>query len=629
MSFLAPLGLAFASLAGVVLLLHMLKMKRRELDVSSTLLWKKTIEDLRANAPFQKLRRSLLLLLQLLAVAALALALARPVKNLAESTGRRIVILIDVSASMRAREPSGETRLDLAKAEARKIVDGLEGGDRAAVVSFDARARAHTALSESPALLRTAIDALAPSDLGTDAHEGLALAAAALRDVHGGEIVLLSDGRFGAAGEVDLGGARARYVRIGSPVENAGIVGLDVRRRVDEAGGTEVLAKVASFAPAPRRLTVTLRRPAAGGSPAALLDAKELTVAPGRAEAAVFTLPGSARGYHEVALEREGGAGDALALDDAAGFVLRAPEPAEVLLVTPGNYFLERLIAVDPELTGKSVAPAKLAGMDISGGPVVIFDRATELPRELPPQGAIFVGCAPPGRKPAREAPVKDPAIAEWDAMHPAVRFASFGEIAIAEAAPLALLPQDRVILSSDQGPLIAEVRDGRARAIVVSFDLMKSDWPLKASFPIFFRNAIRHVAGRGEGERALFRAGEPLEVEGLPREAEVAITDPRGETRRVRTDGAGRATLAEARVCGRYTVDPGAGRAGFDVAVDLLDARESDLGPADKIDLGERPVETVLAALVAPRPLWKYFAAAALALLALEWWVYNRRAYI
>lgn len=627
MSFLAPLGLAFAALGAVVLVLHMLKMKRREVDVSSTLLWKKTIEDLRANAPFQRLRRSLLLLLQLLLVLALAIALARPIRHLAEEAGRRIVILVDVSASMRAREAGGKTRLDLAKAEARAIVDGLARGDRAAIVSFDTRARAHTVLSESPAILRAAVDALAPTDLPTDVREGLALAAAALREAHGaGEIVLLSDGRFGPAGDVDLGGAKVRYVRTGGQVENAGIVGLDVRRRVDESGGTEVLARIASFAATPRKLTVALNRPAREGAASVLLDAKEVEVAAGGAESVVFSLPAAARGYHEVAIEREGG--DALALDDAAGFVVRPPDPVEVLLVTPGNYFLERLIAVDPELSGRTIAPEKLAALDLAGGPVVIFDR-TAPPADLPPQGSIFVGCAPPGRKAAREAPAKDPAIAEWDALHPTVRFASFGELTILEAAPLVLMAQDRVILSSDAGPLIAEIHDGRTRAIAVSFDLMKSDWPLKSSFPIFFRNAIRHVSGRETSDRALSRVGEPLELDGLARDGEVAITDPAGVTRRIRTDAAGRATLAEARAVGRYTVEPGGGRPAFEVAVDLLDAKESDLAPADKIDLGERPVETVLASLEAPRPLWKLFAAAALALAAIEWWVYNRRAYI
>src|SRR4051812_552652 len=100
MSFLWPWGLAFASLGGIVVILHMLKMKRREVDISNSLLWKKAIEDLRANAPFQKLRKSLLLLLQLLAVVALAIALGRPVKRMAKEEGRRIAILVDVSASM-------------------------------------------------------------------------------------------------------------------------------------------------------------------------------------------------------------------------------------------------------------------------------------------------------------------------------------------------------------------------------------------------------------------------------------------------------------------------------------------------------------------------------------------------
>src|SRR3954469_17863130 len=84
----------------LLLVLYFLKLRRKEMAVSSTLLWKKAIQDLQVNAPFQKLRRNLLLFLQLLLLALLCLALSRPVANYQPGAGKMTVILIDRSASM-------------------------------------------------------------------------------------------------------------------------------------------------------------------------------------------------------------------------------------------------------------------------------------------------------------------------------------------------------------------------------------------------------------------------------------------------------------------------------------------------------------------------------------------------
>src|SRR5437763_1066243 len=97
-------ALAAAALAiPALLILYFLKLRRREMAVSSTLLWKKAIQDLQVNAPFQKLRRNLLLLLQLLLLLLLILALSRPVTNYQPGAGALTVILIDRSASMSAK----------------------------------------------------------------------------------------------------------------------------------------------------------------------------------------------------------------------------------------------------------------------------------------------------------------------------------------------------------------------------------------------------------------------------------------------------------------------------------------------------------------------------------------------
>src|SRR5438874_10402071 len=107
--FLNPLAAAIAAAIAVpaLLILYFLKLRRREMLVSSTLLWKKAIQDLQVNAPFQKLRRNLLLILQMLLLLALCLALSRPVANYTPGAGKTSVILIDRCASMSARAVDG------------------------------------------------------------------------------------------------------------------------------------------------------------------------------------------------------------------------------------------------------------------------------------------------------------------------------------------------------------------------------------------------------------------------------------------------------------------------------------------------------------------------------------------
>src|SRR5262245_40875085 len=114
-------ALAAAAVAiPALLILYFLTLRRREMDASSTLLWKKAIQDLQVNAPFQKLRRNLLLLLQLLLLALLLLALSRPITFFTPGAGKNTVIIIDRSASMRATDvDNGKTsRLDDAKKRA-------------------------------------------------------------------------------------------------------------------------------------------------------------------------------------------------------------------------------------------------------------------------------------------------------------------------------------------------------------------------------------------------------------------------------------------------------------------------------------------------------------------------------
>ena len=82
MSFLSSLAIwQWALLALVppaILMLYFLKLKRQPLEVPSTYLWSRTVEDLHVNTIWQRLRQNLLLFLQLLLIALILLSLLRP-----------------------------------------------------------------------------------------------------------------------------------------------------------------------------------------------------------------------------------------------------------------------------------------------------------------------------------------------------------------------------------------------------------------------------------------------------------------------------------------------------------------------------------------------------------------------
>src|SRR5205807_8216068 len=125
-------------LGGLIVLMYILKLRRRDIIVSSTFLWRQVIRDVQANAPFQKLRKNLLLFLQLLAVALAVLALSRPFWRGKGIGGRGVVIVVDTSASMTATDV-GKSRLDEARRGATRVIGAMRPEDQMMLVSAAAK----------------------------------------------------------------------------------------------------------------------------------------------------------------------------------------------------------------------------------------------------------------------------------------------------------------------------------------------------------------------------------------------------------------------------------------------------------------------------------------------------------
>ncbi len=628
--------------------LYFLKLKRRTVLVSSTLLWKRSIEDMRANAPFQRLRRSLLLLLQLLTLLGLILAASKPILTGWSSGGRSILLLIDRSASMNTRE-NGGTRLDAARREGMRLVNGMVAGDRLAVVAFAQRAEVLQPLTADAALLGRTIDAIEPTSLPTDLPAALSTVQAMAESLPSAEIFILGDGAYGELAGLPLELRRfgLRYIGIGKAADNLGIVELDVRRGFGSRGRVELFVSVGNFAgdptAAPRRVGLGVYQGER------LLAAAELEIPAGQTRPHTFDVSRLAveGGETSAVLKVEISDGGALP-DDDRGFVRVAPPGRlAVLVVGEANAFLDRALAVLPQVDAARMPLAEYAALLREGnvgaevGRVVIFDRAAlsipagqAIPSALA-QPALYLGCAPDhpelheGGKPEV---VKSPIIVDWDRSHPVNRFPAYTDLRIVESLGFAPSRVYRSLLDTPQKSIAGAVSihppgAPPVRAIIVGFDVLKSNWPLLHSFPVFIGNAIEWLAAETEGGALpRYRTGEVLSLRAPERTAEgIFFRDPVGRDHPVVPELSGRIAFAATSRTGIYELRSG-GKAIDAFPVSLLSARESSIAPRGEIRFGSESVAGQPAATLQTRDLWKLFVLAALAILCLEWWAYNRR---
>lgn len=454
-SFLTPTiaGIAAAIAIPTLLILYFLKLRRRTIDVSSTLLWKKAVQDLQANAPFQRLRKNILLLLQLLALAAALFALAQPQFRDQGQIGVKRVILIDRSASMQATDGTGgKSRLDEAKERAINLVDGMREAsvfrpgksDEAMVISFDTSAAVAQNFTTDKAALKRAIESIQPSDAPSELGEAMRLARAnlprrILNDPTTGERMevegltagsfethLFTDGRLPDASEVitqqaDDGSGRhpVSYERVGTlDAVNVGITGFSAERDYDTPRNLSVFVGVQNTSRSPRTIELELL---VDGAPERV---SELTIPGATApEGVTANIEGAAAAANTIAtpgqtgvvfkLEREEGGlfavritpapsspsdepPDALSVDNRAWLVVPPARRLAVAFVTGrGNLFMQSALEGLPLARLDGFTPddfnAAIADGRAADYDVVVLDNV--LPRR--PDGEPGL---PPGR---------------------------------------------------------------------------------------------------------------------------------------------------------------------------------------------------------------------------------------
>ncbi|MDA0802616.1 MAG: BatA and WFA domain-containing protein [Planctomycetota bacterium] len=638
--------------------LYILKLRRRTREVPSTLLWRTATADLRANVPFQRLRFSLLLLLQFLVLALLALALSQPEVQGGARAGKH-AMLIDRSLSMQAQDGDGgatgaqATRLAEAKRQATDRIASLHSGsfwmgDSASVmvVAFGGSAQVLSGFTDGEQQSSDAVETVEPVDGSSEILEAIELVRSALATVNPDdqeaaapeEVVLeiFSDGRID-----DLSGVALRpeesiiFHSIGDPAAaNRGVVSLGMTRDPDEPSLVKTLARLVHWGDVDQEADVELR---VDGRPRAVLPVPTRLPArvsvdgvlrPGEVEVAFPAIALPQGGLVEVAFSEP----DMLPRDDVAGIIVPPPRELRLALLGADDFVLRSVLeSLEPaelvEFSAKEFLERSQQDEAFSRSFDAIIVRGT-LPLPLPPGRYLCFG-NPEGLPGVEVFGTKEGAVVVGSRSdHALLRYVALDELVVRLHAAVVPTARGEVVIEGSEGPLAIASVAPSLQLVIVPFDPLDSNWPFQRGFLNFSSNAVQWLAGFARPIAAEPRAlGQSHRVEAGGAGRTVQATHASGRVRSAMSGADGLAVVGPLDLLGIWSIEVG-GVTTSRIAVEGPGEDESRLDVANELQVSSPNGQAVSASGSGGgrRAIWSWLLLAALAMLALEWWWYLRQ---
>ena len=495
MRFFQPLG--FFALIGIpiIVLMYLMRQKYKEHQVSSLFLWKKAESYSMAQKPFQKLKKNLLMFLQIIAVALLAIALASPyIMGVSETS--HIVFGVDCSLSMQAKdEQEGKSRLEQAKQQIKnKIEQSPPNGIFSIVILQDTPTILSNNSTDKTTLLKQ-IEAIQPTNGGVDwqnSRELLQLAGA-----ENGQISIFTDQYQPTLEDLDI-----EQNILGKNSENTAITLLS---HSQGENGFQALVKVSYFGEGEITKTVNLF------CDGKAFDRKEITIQGGNSKDVIFTGISQQTTALTATLTPE----DVLAADDRAYDGAFSQTKKKVLLVTDQNIFLEKVYSLLPEVE------------------LYIFDGV--VPENLPQDGYYVFWNLP-----------NDNTILPLGAERNITGQANtqgYGNMTLAETLTFDIEKAKSFSVPMWSSPILEA--DGEAIAIageqngikmaIFAFDIHNTDLPLQKEFPILIYN-LQNWFFEQSGQQSLegIESGQTVEISLLPETKEASVQFPNGQTTKI-----------------------------------------------------------------------------------------------
>ncbi len=648
----------------LIFLLYFLKLRRTPVQVPSTYLWSKTIEDMHVNSFWQRLRRNLLLFLQVLFALMLLATCLRPGCDGTELVGARFIFLIDNSASMSATDNAqGKPRLETAKLEISNAIQNMPAGSSAMLISFSDSASVQQSYTSNKSELQRKLAQIKQTQRTSDLNEALTAAAglanpgrssdkASALDVQVADaldavLYIYSDGGVRQVPRFAPGSLSPEYHAVGSfenRPTNVGITAFSVGEPSAIDGSVQIFARLQNSDDVDQTVDVSFY---VGD---ALQDAVgDILVTAGGTKGISFNLSGESASVNQpTTVQLKIDDEDVFMLDNEAFAVLNPPRKTNVIIISENTPYFRYACSTD--------AITKRTNVEFHGAEYLndstYLQRAQEgyydlaiydslVPQTMPLCNTMIWNQIPLGDQWNRSAVHSPTPVLDYDGAHPIMAAVKIGGLTIVNSRDLEGPQGSLSLIESTTGSIaVLGPREGYLD-LVMGFSIIEtdengetyvnSDWPKKLSFPIFMQNVIEDLSGISAfSAGANLHPGDLMTIKpSIPLE-KIKIQSPGGETTEIRPQADRTFVFSNTETSGIYEVsDALSGIVDQRIAVNLMDANESNIAVRADLNLGYSQLQRVTSQIPERKEFWRWLLMGGLILLMVEWIIYNRRVFI
>ncbi len=611
MQLLQPGMLIALGLIPVLILIHLLKPKPRRVEVTNLFLWQEVLKERGGGIKFRRLKKNLPLLFQILIVILAALALARPVWVYFTQKKGDMILIVDTSASMKTKVASG-TRFDLAREKALELTDQRDHNQKVLIIEAGSEPTLTSGFVEDTQQAKDLIKNITPSDAPGKLEKAIYLALSFIDPSKDDTIYLITDGAGGDFLKLLQLHPKITPIVISGGEKNIGITKFEFRQEIDRQDHYEIMLEVKNFSSDPIECPIRL---SIDKTP--IIDT-QITLEALEKQLLIFPYSGLITGIAKAFLEVD----DDFTVDNTAYLSLSTSKDIWVLVASQGNYFLERLLEVYPNFlvnTVKEIIPSSWQE-HVMEHDIIIIDRMDFPVTEK--GNFLLIDSLSPSIPAVKTGQIDFPDILDWDKKSPLMADVNVNGLTIEQATKLQVDPTLHPVVESSQTGLMYTYEKDGMRAVLLSFDITRSDLPLRVAFPVMISNIINWLNPYKLNFSALYtKAGEPYTINLNVQTRNFSTRTPDGEWEQHEVTS-NPFMYNNTRQVGIYTILESKKSRYF--TVNLVDESESDItAPVIDILFQTSDVATDVEKIAMQQPLWMFFLLLGVAMMMGEWYIW------
>ena len=496
-----------------VIMLYILKRKYKEEVISSSLLWREVYKNTRANTPWEKFKKNILLLLQIIIILSVILALMSPFISIGGKSYKNVIMVIDNTASMNTIYDDSNSRLEQGKTLAKEYLNSTKEGTNTYIISYDGSSNLLLNGNFNKSNATSIIDNISKSYGSGDISDVVSFVKA-IGDGIGEEYeALIFTDKQVAISDID-----GKIVYLGNSGLNATVDNVS-HKFVDDK--VKVIANVTNNGDSLYEGDFSLY------NGEELVAVEGLTLQVGESKTLSFELDSLNSDYLKGELSRK----DILMEDNTYYHVVNENKVKKILLVTDENIFLEKAFgSIENTEVYKTNDASNITENDDYD--LYVFDN--KMPEVMPRKGNIlFIN---PNSNEFFNV-LQGGEIGQATAVKGSVSsYLEDTQFTLSKYNIIETPYYGTNILTIDDNSIgfKGEINDRKIAAL--SFDLHSTDFALKKEFPILIYELGEELISTGMVYSNNFKAGEKIVVKSSDFENEINVTYPNGDIKELKS---------------------------------------------------------------------------------------------